>query len=206
MLESDRLLDLLFEAEAPARDGQRVCQPCLISDTHPCHKCHKSTSDATAQFRCIDCFPGPLLCKSCILEAHTQNPFHRFEEWSSGFFHQVRPYDLGQVLHLGHNHSPCPSKSALESPLKCQIIHTNGFHQVAFHFCACLDAGDRITQFMRAHLFPSTTKQPNLAFTFQVLRDFHLHSLQSKKAAYDYMGALQRITNNSFPQDNPVSP
>lgn len=54
---------------------------------------------------------------------------------------------------------------------------------------------------MRARLFPATTQDPRTAFSFAVLKQFHLHNLESKKAAYDYLGALRRLTDNAFTAD-----
>lgn len=187
-------------------DGENPCQPCLGGIAHPCHKCHSTNSDSIAQYRCCDCFPGPLLCKTCILESHIQNSFHRFEQWSSNSFLKVRPCDLGQILHLGHNNSPCPSLGLADLPIRSQIVDTNGFHQMAIRYCACPGAGDRVTQLMRAHLFPSSTKLPTLAFTFRVLRDFQIHTFLSNKTASDYMAALQRVTHNASSHNTPVSP
>lgn len=57
---------------------------------------------------------------------------------------------------------------------------------------------------MDARLFPASARDPRTAYTFNVLKDFHLHNLESKKAAYDYMAALRRLTSNSFTADVPV--
>ena len=57
---------------------------------------------------------------------------------------------------------------------------------------------------MRARLFPATTRDTKTAFTFKVLKEFHLHNLESKKAAYDYLGAIRRLTDNAFTADVPV--
>jgi hypothetical protein len=43
------------------------------------------------------------------------------------------------------------------------------------------------------------------AFTFTVLRQYHLHTLQSKSSTHDYLHALQRLTNNIQPASVPVS-
>jgi hypothetical protein len=59
-------------------------------------------------------------------------------------------------------------------------------------------------QLLRFHLFPATTEQPTTAFTFVVLREYHVHSLESKKSGYSYMRALCRLTDNTFTSDVPV--
>jgi hypothetical protein len=60
-------------------------------------------------------------------------------------------------------------------------------------------------QLMQARLFPATTRDTKTAFTVNVLKEFHLHNLESKKAAYDYLGAIRRLTDNAFTADVPVS-
>ncbi|KAI0312439.1 hypothetical protein OF83DRAFT_1087012 [Amylostereum chailletii] len=65
-------------------------------------------------------------------------------------------------------------------------------------FCGCLDAPNKVDQLMRARLFPATTSEPSTVFTSKVLEEFHLHNLESKKAAYDYLGALRRLSDNAF--------
>ena len=34
---------------------------------------------SSGRYRCVDCFGGPMLCKSCIVNQHTFNPFHRIQ-------------------------------------------------------------------------------------------------------------------------------
>ncbi|KAJ6609659.1 hypothetical protein B0H10DRAFT_2225674 [Mycena sp. CBHHK59/15] len=56
---------------------------------------------------------------------------------------------------------------------------------------------------MQARLFPASTREPQTAFTVNMLKCFQLHNLESKKAAYDYLGAIRRLTDNSFTADVP---
>ena len=42
------------------------------------------------------------------------------------------------------------------------------------------------------------------AFTFTVLNDFHVHTLASKKSAYDHFIALKKLTDNTFSHETPV--
>ena len=57
---------------------------------------------------------------------------------------------------------------------------------------------------MRAQLFPATIAQPTMAFTFRVLRQFHIHHLEGKESVHDFIGALRRLSDNMFPQRVPV--
>ncbi|KAJ3576610.1 hypothetical protein NP233_g319 [Leucocoprinus birnbaumii] len=58
---------------------------------------------------------------------------------------------------------------------------------------------DKFLQLVRHQLFPSTVDIPQTVFTFDVLEDFHRHSLSAKVSAYDYFDALRRHTNAAFP-------
>ncbi|KAE9406332.1 hypothetical protein BT96DRAFT_811095 [Gymnopus androsaceus JB14] len=49
---------------------------------------------------------------------------------------------------------------------------------------------------MRARLFPASVAEPETAFTFTVMREYDLQSLQGKIAAYDYFLSLRRLTDN----------
>ena len=60
-------------------------------------------------------------------------------------------------------------------------------------------------QLLGAQLFPATTEQPMTAFTFGLLREFHVHSLESKSTVYGYMGGLRHLMDNAFTMDVPVS-
>ncbi|THU98523.1 hypothetical protein K435DRAFT_818833 [Dendrothele bispora CBS 962.96] len=51
---------------------------------------------------------------------------------------------------------------------------------------------------MHAKLFPGSAIEPISAFSFSVLREYDLHTLQAKFGAYDYCLSLRRLTNNVF--------
>ncbi|KAJ7926641.1 hypothetical protein B0H13DRAFT_1862093 [Mycena leptocephala] len=50
---------------------------------------------------------------------------------------------------------------------------------------------------------PGDNTGPHSAFTINLLKDFQLHNLESKKAAYDYLAAIRRLSDNSFTADIP---
>ncbi|KDR72437.1 hypothetical protein GALMADRAFT_51291, partial [Galerina marginata CBS 339.88] len=102
------------------------------------------------------------------------------------------------AVNLGHYGLPCPSKYATN--LKFTVIDVNGIHQTRIRFCSCEGFPDRSQQLMKARLFPATMSQPTTAFTFQVLKQFHLLHLEGKLSAYDFIGALRRLSDNAFPQ------
>src|SRR5262245_4669702 len=124
--------------------------------------------------------------------------------WDSdhGYFMRHDLSALGFVIHLGHNGERCPNSA---HDVFFTVVDSNGVHSTKLSFCGCIGSGERFEQLARARLFPGTTRDPRTAFTFTVLKEFHLHNLESKKAAYDYLGALRRLSDNVFTADVSVS-
>jgi hypothetical protein len=118
-----------------------------------------------------------------------------------GFFVRKDISVLGHVLQLGHNGDACHHPL---NEIPFTIVDTNGVHATRLMFCGCGVQDTKIKQLMRARLFPATTREPRTAFTFKTLQEFHIHTLESKKAAYDYLEALRRLTDNAFTTDVPV--
>lgn len=146
-------------------------------------------------FRCNDCFFRRPVCRSCILLNHRSNPLHRVEEWVDTHFTPSSLFKLGLPLHLGHGGSTCHlSTKAKMSPIR--IVHINGVHETGYMPCNCIDAVQSpFIQLLNERLLASSTVNPRLAFTFEVLKDFHAHNLTSKKSAYDYSRAIRRKTS-----------
>jgi hypothetical protein len=78
-------------------------------------------------------------------------------------------------------------------------VHKNGIHQRKIWFCYCEGPSDTFIKLMHGQLFPATLISPSTVFTFDVLENFHWHSLNSKTSVYDYFGALRDHTNEAFP-------
>jgi CxC2 like cysteine cluster associated with KDZ transposases len=159
----------------------------------------------TRTCRCLDCFQSPVTCERCFIQRHKTQPFHWVEQWNGAFFIRRDISALGHPIALGHRGELCHNISKVTPPLEFLIVHTNGIHRTKLLFCGCVGCGNRMQQLLKAQLFPATTEQPTTAFTFAVLREFHLHSLESVVAAHGYMGALRRLTDNTFTTDVPVS-
>ncbi|KAF6750008.1 hypothetical protein DFP72DRAFT_851984 [Ephemerocybe angulata] len=123
--------------------------------------------------------------------------------WNGGYFERKSLGDLGVILNLGHLGDACPHREQSSTGRKLTLVHTNGFHEMRVQFCHCDDAPDDYVQLMRAQLFPSTITHPQTVFTFDVLSNFHTHTLALKKSPYDYHEALRQSTNSAFPQDVP---
>ncbi|KAF8907702.1 hypothetical protein CPB84DRAFT_1744604 [Gymnopilus junonius] len=176
--EMPRFLDIILSQESDPAIGQ-ACPFC----TH---------LGARRTTRCYD-----LLYIGSSTQPHALG-----EVWDEhqGFFvrkdiSKLRPG--GYALHLGHSSETCPMPDS-DSDLFFIVVHVNGIHNTKIRFCHCPGAGDRVAQLLHHRLFPATLDRPETAFTFQLLHNFHLHHLESKATKYDYMGALRRLTDNTF--------
>ncbi|EIN05125.1 hypothetical protein PUNSTDRAFT_30488, partial [Punctularia strigosozonata HHB-11173 SS5] len=152
--------------------------------------------------RCSHCVQYTTACTTCFRESHIHQPFHWSETWNGRFFERIYDPKARPALHLGHGGRKCP-EAAEERHISFTIADTSGVHQMSVVFCRCFNHGDRAEQLMDAKLFPASMDQPTTAFTFSLLRDFHMHSLTSKKSAYDFVLALRRLSNNAFPDSVP---
>lgn len=191
MIQS-RLVDHHFDSE--------LGRPCECGTESRLVQCH------------FDCQQYKASCAQCFAESHRNNPFHWASVWNEElrfFVHHDRSMLLADdtTIHLGHNGFRCPNPTT-ECDLWFNICHTNGIHGTRLRFCGCngLLAKSKARQLLDARLFPSTMTDPQSAFTFAVLKEYHIHHLQSKCSAYDYFAALQRLTDNAFTADVPVSP
>ncbi|KAJ6555358.1 hypothetical protein DFH09DRAFT_1084916 [Mycena vulgaris] len=182
----DLLAALLLEYEADDRAGS----PCACG-----------RDDMIASTQCNDCTEYEMSCSACFVNAHIQNPFHWAEVWDSsqGFFIRHDISKLGHIIQLGHQGQGCPAPIGERL---FTIVDANGIHSTRLAFCGCKEQPpNKIKQLMRARLFPATTRDPHTAFTVNMLKQFQLHNLESKKAAYDYLGAIRRLSDNSFTAD-----
>lgn len=180
-----RLLNYLFEHKS----DPNVDQPC---------RCQREGHFCTT--RCKDCSLRHVMCSNCFIERHRANPTHWAEVWDArGYFVTKDIAELGHSIHLGHDGLNCPSP-ATGHDVSFIIVDTNGIHHSKVRFCGCRSSEqeDRVAQLMSARLFPSTLTRPTMAFTFNVLKSFHLHHLQSKESAGDFVESLRRLTDNAF--------
>jgi hypothetical protein len=184
----ERLQRLILEHEADT----------LIGDWCSCGMYTRTT-------QCTECIQYTPTCEACFVRLHRLIPTHWAEVWNhkQGFFVRKDISILGHVIQLGHRGNTCPCACATVPFI---IVDTNGIHATCLAFCGCLSPDTKVEQLMRAQLFPATMRDPRTAFTFKLLKEFHIHSLESKKAAYGYMGAIQRLTDNAFTAGTPVCP
>jgi hypothetical protein len=62
-----------------------------------------------AEWRCRECYGGPLFCRSCCKTSHSSHPFHRIQHWVGEFYQDSWLIETGLTLHFGHGGKPCPS-------------------------------------------------------------------------------------------------
>ena len=158
--------------------------------------------------QCDGCFQYPPSCISCFISHHRYNPFHWVLLWDHAkrYWRKCEYTDLSEdcAVQLGHA-GECVTCPWSKSAIRFRVIHTNGVHTTKLRFCGCLAAPDKLTQLMHAKLFPGTPSDPRSAYTFAVLKEFHMHNLQSKCGAFDYIVSLRRLTDNVFTNKVPVS-
>jgi CxC2 like cysteine cluster associated with KDZ transposases len=162
-----------------------------------------SCGSEPALYKCNECFHPRLLCRTCIISAHLQHPFHNICEWCGTHFERTSLSSLGVALCLGHDGEKC--RNRLPRPGRnTVIVHTNGVHQIRIEYCRCKGTPDA-TQLSQFRLFPATMERPETTFTYAVLNEFHMQSLTSKKSALDFVDTIRKHTSAAFPQETPVS-
>ncbi|KAF7368983.1 hypothetical protein MVEN_00224700 [Mycena venus] len=111
-------------------------------------------------------------------------------------------WQLGQPCDSqGHITQNCPDKPPRPPQrYKFTVCDHNGFHTRLIEFCSCIRSDEQHwEQLLAVRLFPSTIQQPKTTFTFNVMKEFQIHSLASKKSAYEYVKALCQLTSNAEP-------
>ncbi|KAF9012936.1 hypothetical protein BDZ89DRAFT_963373, partial [Hymenopellis radicata] len=152
-------------------------------------------------YRCTTC-KHRCCCAKCVMKAHRYSPFCRLQRWNQLFFELSALCDLGFTLNLGHGGDPCQSVSE-NNHRRLTIVDVNGYHKVNVVFCRCLSRiqvqNDEAEQLLMARMWPCTVEHPETAITFEVMDNYIMHNNTSKKSAYDYCYALQRLTDPSRP-------
>ncbi|KAL0562723.1 hypothetical protein V5O48_019358, partial [Marasmius crinis-equi] len=148
--------------------------------------------------QCQDCQDFDICCTECWLERHRYNPWHWARVWNGSFFVRSDISVLrkeGFAVQIGHHGLPCPTLDK-PKPIKVTIVHSNGVHGTLLSFCNCTSA-TKVQQFMKSRLFPGTALEPETAYTFSMLREYDIQSLQGKIPAYDWIHGLRRLTDNA---------
>jgi hypothetical protein len=152
---------------------------------------------------CYDCKFREPACTECFIRVQQSDPTHWAERWdaSKGFFVCCDISCLrseGYAIPFGHNGLPRPKYGPSGTDVLFHIVDTNGIHNTRVRFCECtLD--NRSTQLLKAGFFPATLTQTRMAFSFNLLKWFHRLHLEFKVSAFDFIGGLRRVTDNTFP-------
>ncbi|KAL0564850.1 hypothetical protein V5O48_017186 [Marasmius crinis-equi] len=160
------------------------------------HECFCGRGKRTVQ--CQDCQDFELCCTKCWLELHRYNPWHWARVWNGYFFVQSDISTLrkdGFAVQIGHHGRPCPLLDR-PKPIKFTVVHSNGVHGTLLSFCNCSSA-TRVEQLMKSRLFPASALEPETAYTFSMVKEYDIHSLQGKIPAYDWVYALRRLSDNA---------
>jgi hypothetical protein len=179
--------------------------------------CENCQPDACI-YSCSDCI-GVRFSKECIVSEHRYNPLHRIQVCVARYpfrlhfspntkvfrdehFQPVSLMELGLVVQLNHRQGDC-SYSLLQA-CDFTVYDVNGVHTIKMAYCGCRQ-DTAISQIFRQRWFPATWKQPRTAFSFGLLKLFHIVNLQSKCNMYDFYRSILRLTNNSGVYHLPVS-
>jgi len=181
-------LSILLDSEAPGQPQDR-CTLCLQAD---------------GEIRCLSCTGHHKWCRTCAVKAHQPLPFHRLQRWNGQFYDAISLQDLGFMLNLGHNGDVCPLSS--DKTDQITLVDSAGIfiHSVKWCRCNWSDDQEKHLQLLQHRLFPSTFSKPQTAFTFNVLDEFLIDSLECKTSASSFYSKLRRLTNNAFPDTLPV--
>ena len=78
-------------------------------------------------------------------------------------------------------------------------MHTSSVYQNKVQWCDCSDAPAGYIQLFRTGMFPVSFKQPESAFTFDLLHYYNIDSLECKTSAMSFYQKLKRLSSNAFP-------
>ncbi|EAU89764.2 hypothetical protein CC1G_12722 [Coprinopsis cinerea okayama7 len=96
-----------------------------------------------------------------------------------------------------------PAKRTIRGCRVLVVVHTNGVHHLPFLFCACPDAPQPEIQLLRKGFYPSTSKSVRTVFTFSLLDEFLLETVECFTSAHHYYSRIRRLTNEPFPDSVP---
>jgi len=85
------------------------------------------------------------------------------------------------------------------------VVDTAGIFRHRVSWCTCHAKPDYPLMLFRDHLFPASFSRPETVFTFNVLDNFYMDSMECKTSANNFYNKLSRLTSNTFPHDVPVS-
>ena len=84
------------------------------------------------------------------------------------------------------------------------IVMSTSIFKRSVRWCHCANSLDKYVQLLHVRLFLASFKNPQTAFTFEVLDHFWVDVLECKMVAMTFMHKIQWISNEAFPSDVPV--
>ncbi|KIJ32932.1 hypothetical protein M422DRAFT_265273 [Sphaerobolus stellatus SS14] len=147
-----------------------------------------------ATFNCSDCDLPGLFCRECLCSYHQFLPFHRPLEWTGEFLMRRTLSELGVILVMGHQGEICPHVASESGPQKLLIADVNGLHEVVVGWCRCASSQTFAKQLFERRLFPASMDRPRTAFTFRLMKQFHMLTNVARTTPWDFVGTLHRLT------------
>lgn len=93
---------------------------------------------------------------------------------------------------------------------RLRLVDTTGIFSRRVRWCSCVDEEGVVVpqdmQLLEANFYPSSSERPSTAFTFNVLDEFSIDTLECKTAALSFLSKLRRLTDRVFPLSTPVRP
>jgi len=207
----DELSSLLLDHEAlPAMPSCGTC------GKQPQSKC----------YRCLDCFTRSIYCKRCCLKDHSKHPFHSIEEWTGTHFQATTLSKMGLVLPFGHGGDRCgkndeatedewedededeeggvPGREKGRKLSKLTIVDRAGVFTYWVRWCTC-GGVPHYRQLVELGLYPASFKQPKTAFTFRLLKYYHIDLMECRTPPFAFYNKIRRQTHENKPDSVPVS-
>ncbi|KIJ30682.1 hypothetical protein M422DRAFT_186777, partial [Sphaerobolus stellatus SS14] len=151
------------------------------------------------EYNCMDCDAPGYYCSKCILEVHRHRPFDRIMEWNGNCLVRRTLKELGHIVHFGHGPNACPHVNNEWGVQDITILDVTGVHVVRMGWCRCAGAVTQAEQLLQRKWFPATILRPRTAFTFRVLKLFHLLNQVARTNPWDFAGSMHRLTDSVCP-------
>jgi CxC2 like cysteine cluster associated with KDZ transposases len=194
----------------------------LSLEAPPDNLCCGSCGNSQVTFyRCMDCSFTQILCRSCCICSHHSHPFHSIQKWTGQYFVPTTLFELGFILHLGHVGINCAGNAGGGEDVlmddiqetdtqggrrrpNLTVVDIGGIYSHQVNWCQCLQ-DQRHIALLRMGLYPGSTSRPQTAFTFRLLRYFHIDTMECNTSASNFYNKLRHLTNDSNPTSIPVS-
>ncbi|KAF8520889.1 hypothetical protein BU17DRAFT_46186, partial [Hysterangium stoloniferum] len=149
------------------------------------------------EYICHDCDDGASKCGMCAIDGHRRLPCHRLTKWNGKSFEKWSLESMGLVFGMNHSGEQCPHENTDSGSQILTVMDTNSLHNVQIGWCRCARAPELHDQLLNVSLIPATTLRPVTAFTFRVMKLFHMLNLVGQLTPWDFCGMIQRLTDNA---------